>query len=507
MHNQVSATSDRASPAGTVSYSELARHHTYDDAWISIHGRVYDITDYIDLHPFGDTFRANLGTECGGIFSSSHLNTNVEKHLQSDRFLQRSGIIFIGYLDASDDDLHPDNGTPYLNRIIYKDLSQDAFWIDLKTQVKRALDQRGESVHYRPSEAIAYILYYATIYLGLSYLTWVYASFSAALLLGFHMLCAVANISHMATHFGFSRSRWVDFIAEQFFDLGGMSWLEWQIEHQSHHSQPHSPIDQQTNQYDQTLATRIHRYTQRKGHHRYQRLYFWLAVSPYLLLRAVTTSLWMIRNREFVRHWYEAAGHIVARALFIGPVIYCAAIHGPWTAIGLFLLYALAYSHSAFILLYNDHEATHEFLGKDPSVAAHHYQISWPEAQVRTSSNWYPTNWILRFIEFHYGYFNYHIEHHLFPAFKPRLLKRISPIVRRVCEKHGVPYVSTTFAQVQRSLYEHLVKLGSPDPPRRAAARRAYDPRDPRDPRGPRGPRGRRRSSQQDPAISPEEAE
>jgi fatty acid desaturase len=125
-------------------------------------------------------------------------------------------------------------------------------------------------------------------------------------------------------------------------------------------------------------------------------------------------------------------------------------------------VYSIAYSQTAFILLFNDHEETHALLGETEDVGGFHRKMSWAEVQVRTSSNWYPTNWLLSFIEFHYGYFNYHIEHHLFPTFKPSLLKKISPVVESVCGKHNIPYISTPFLEVQKSLQEHLAKLGLP---------------------------------------------
>jgi linoleoyl-CoA desaturase len=446
----------------TVTYAELAKHCSYSDAWISINGTVYDITRFVSKHPFGDTFRGSLGTECGGLFSSSHMNTNVEKWIQDAGFLARNGITVIGTLDPSGDRLRSGNATRYLNRIVYKSTRDDPFWLELKTRVRAYLQERGESLHYGSGEAVAYILYYAIIYVALSYLTWVSGSMLAALLLGLHMLCAVANISHMATHFGFVRNRWLNFTAEQFFDLGGMSWLEWQVEHQTHHNQPHSSIDEQTNQYDGKVATRIHHYVERKRHHRYQHLYFWAAVSPYLVFRFIMTSVWLYRNGAFVRHRYEVAAHVLARLAFLGQVVYCARLHGIWPAAGLFLLYALAYSHAAFLLLYNNYEDTHNVLSLTESIDAHHHTASWAEVQVRASSNWYPTNWFLSFVQFHYGYFNFHIEHHLFPALKPALLRKVSPIVKEVCEKHGIPYISTTFWQVQRSLYRHLTKLGAP---------------------------------------------
>jgi len=36
-----------------ISMEEVARHNKPDDAWIVLHGRVYDITNYIPKHPGG----------------------------------------------------------------------------------------------------------------------------------------------------------------------------------------------------------------------------------------------------------------------------------------------------------------------------------------------------------------------------------------------------------------------------------------------------------------------
>ena len=96
-----------------ISYEELKTHSTYADSWISTNGIVYDITHFIHKHPFGDTFRGHLGTECGGLFSSAHLNTNVDKLILSNAFLSKYNISIVGHLDASDDRLSKGNCNPF----------------------------------------------------------------------------------------------------------------------------------------------------------------------------------------------------------------------------------------------------------------------------------------------------------------------------------------------------------------------------------------------------------
>lgn len=445
-----------------ITYEELKQHSTYSDAWLSINGVVYDITRFIEKHPFGDTFRGHLGTECGGLFSSAHINTNVEALIKNDSFLRKNEIQVVGRLDVSGDHLHRANRSPFLDRIVYKETEKDKFWQDLKTGVASYLRDNNETTRYSFGEGALFIAYYLCIYLCLSYLTWIQGSCLASVLLGVHVICMLANISHMATHSGFTESALLDYIAMHLFDLSGMSGLEWQITHQTHHNQPHSSIDHQTNTY-RFIGVRIHKYMKYRSHHQYQYIYFWLAVSFYLLLKMVLTTLWIFVYREFIRHKYDIVVHLFAKGILLMQVLYCVHIHGFWMAITIFALYLTTTSQLAFILLFNDHKENHNILGEVEDVSYFQERMSWAEVQVRTSGNWYPTNWLLAFVEFHYGYFNYHIEHHLFPTLKPRLLKKISPIVQSVCIKHGIPYISTPFLEVQKSLQEHLSKMSQED--------------------------------------------
>ncbi|MBP0020955.1 MAG: fatty acid desaturase [Cyanobacteria bacterium SBLK] len=442
-----------------ISYKELKKHSSYSDAWIAINGIVYDITDFIDRHPFGDTFRGNLGTDCSGLFSSAHINTNVEELIKSEDFLKKNHIKLIGFLDVNRDFLHKESDGRYLDRIVYQEIDKDEFWLELKTKVKEYLQENNESIHYSTSEGILYLLYYGILFLILSYLTWIQGSIFTAILLGFQMVCACAGVSHIVAHFGFTKNKLLNFLSLHFMDLSGFSWLEWQIIHQTHHNQPHSSIDHQTNQY---APLRIHQYVKYQNYHGHQHISFWLGLIMYHFRAFFMSTVWLIQNPEFLRHRYEIFGHILAKLIVFCLVGYSMYLHGFSHGMILFSIFSISFSYSAFLLLYNNHEETHHVLALNEDINGYHHQFSWAKTQVKTSGDWYPTNWILSFIEFNYGYFNYHIEHHLFPTFKPRLLKKIAPIVKSICHKHGVPYIATTYIEVQKSFQRHITKMSLP---------------------------------------------
>ena len=53
--------------------------------------------------------------------------------------------------------------------------------------------------------------------------------------------------------------------------------------------------------------------------------------------------------------------------------------------------------------------------------------------------------------DFLHGWLNYQIEHHLWPDLSMLSYQRSAPMVRAICEKHGVPYV-------QQNVFRRLKK-------------------------------------------------
>ena len=61
-----------------VTLEELAKHKTFDDAWIGFNGKVYDMTFYLGKHPGGDIIKAGFGKDATKLFNKYHQWVNAD---------------------------------------------------------------------------------------------------------------------------------------------------------------------------------------------------------------------------------------------------------------------------------------------------------------------------------------------------------------------------------------------------------------------------------------------
>ena len=80
-------------PLRPISPEEIAQHASVHDAWISLHGKVYNITPYLHYHPGGvDIFKPCLGGDASALFDKYHRWVNTQGLI---------GVLQLGYLDES----------------------------------------------------------------------------------------------------------------------------------------------------------------------------------------------------------------------------------------------------------------------------------------------------------------------------------------------------------------------------------------------------------------------
>ncbi|KAG5858946.1 cytochrome b5-like heme/steroid binding domain-containing protein [Encephalitozoon hellem] len=74
----------RAPSFRTFTVEEVSRHDKVDDCWIIMDGVVYDVTDFLRLHPGGiDVIMKHAGRDCTDAFNKAHPHVNKELLLGS----------------------------------------------------------------------------------------------------------------------------------------------------------------------------------------------------------------------------------------------------------------------------------------------------------------------------------------------------------------------------------------------------------------------------------------
>lgn len=67
---------------GTFTVEEVSKHNKPEDCWVIMEGMVYDITDFLKLHPGGaDTIMKYAGKDCTDAFNKAHSYVNKDELL------------------------------------------------------------------------------------------------------------------------------------------------------------------------------------------------------------------------------------------------------------------------------------------------------------------------------------------------------------------------------------------------------------------------------------------
>ncbi|KAG0679784.1 Cytochrome b2, mitochondrial precursor [Pichia californica] len=71
-----------------ISVEEFIKHNKADDCWITVNGNVYDLTDFIEMHPGGTTpLIQNAGHDATVLYNKIHPKGTIENFLPKDKQL------------------------------------------------------------------------------------------------------------------------------------------------------------------------------------------------------------------------------------------------------------------------------------------------------------------------------------------------------------------------------------------------------------------------------------
>ena len=106
-------------------------------------------------------------------------------------------------------------------------------------------------------------------------------------------------------------------------------------------------------------------------------------------------------------------------------------------------------------------------------LLGNHYTKPWNTVNAATEANYFVWQVLctqdfdcFQWARWYYGGLNYHYSHHLFPTLPREYFHLTTPHIKRLCEKHGLPFVEirfiegvvemvTNFSEVRRELVKH----------------------------------------------------
>ena len=421
----------------TYTAEEIMKHNTRDDIWISIDGKVFDVTKFLKSHPGGSTpMLALAGRDATDAFANYHPSTTYEKYLPA---------FYIG--EVADYKV-----TPFVagHRAIRQQLlSEGLFETD-------------------PSYYIKYTIWLVSIFTAAVGCV-VFGSSMMVRMLGALFIALfwqqVAFLGHDVGHNAITHVRHTDsrmgiFIGNVSQGIA-MAWWKWS--HNLHHVTTNSiDLDPDIQHmpfiavgmkvfdfyrekfHPSVFADSIARYLVSKQH-----------ILFYPIMLSVARFNLYIQSYIFLLTWPE---HIHMRVYeIIGQFVFMA-----WYSLLVSCLPTTAervifvlLSHSAAGVLHIQIVLSHFAMPTYRGQAYNGEKDEWFHMQIATSLNIRTP----RLLDWVHGGLHFQVEHHLYPRLPRHNLRYASKLVRAYAAKHGIKYSLMNFFEANADLVRSLKEV------------------------------------------------
>jgi len=398
-----------------------------DYLW-TVHGKDYDLRDFVDRHPGGkEAIELGRGRDCSAMFESYHPFTEQHRIV-----LQKYELV---------------NGKSNGPRT-EKGSDLDPFYETLKERVANALRENGLDPNLDRastlSRAAYYVLILSCLIVSASY--HVRGSIRGAFLFAvFGWL--IGALGHDGGHFAVSCRPFVNDLS-----LWGISLLcnpvMWQHQHTYAHHSHTNDYDHDPDLHHFTVFLRVHRRFKHDKIYGLQRntVFVFFAYAFVVFGTCIKIPLGMIKTGTLygIVEWTDGKRPLRAfmmlahYALYIGTILIAPFFSGrPWYVALLAGVTHMATSGILFAIFSQINHLNEHSIETDGSCDL--VKTSWAANQVVTSNNFATRSFAWHVLS---NGLNLQIEHHLFPGLNHCHLHLIAPTVRQTCEEFGVPYKS-----------------------------------------------------------------
>ncbi|KAF3439936.1 hypothetical protein FNV43_RR18214 [Rhamnella rubrinervis] len=426
-----------------ITAEELKKHNMPGDLWISIQGKVYDVSDWAKDHPGGDIPLLNLaGQDVTDAFIAYHPGTAWQ-------YLSKFSTGF------------------YLKDFQVSDVSKDYRRLASEFSKLGLFDKKGHGVMY---SLISVAIMLSLVFYGVLKSESVLVHMGCAVLLGLLWMQS-AYVGHDSGHYQIMPTRGITKFTQLIAGncLTGISIAWWKWTHNAHHIScnsldydpdlQHIPVFAVSSRFFTSLTSCF--YGRKLTFDRlarffvsYQHVTFYPIMIVARINLYVQTFLLLFSKRPIPDRALNIVGIFVFWAWFPLLVSYLPT----WNERVLFVLVSFTVTSLQHIQFCLNHFSADVYVGP-PSGN------DWFEKQTGGTLDISCSTWM----DWFFGGLQFQLEHHLFPRLPRCQLRKISPVVQDLCKKHNLPYRSLTFWEANLSTLRTL----------RTAALQARDAVDP----------------------------
>lgn len=417
-------------PRPEFSWEEVKKHDNRTDRWLVIDGEVYDITRWASKHPGGSRVITHYaGQDATEAFNAFHNDPEfARKYMKA---------LHIGSL-KKEEAVIPDVRKDFLN------LRQTAEKMGLfKPSVTFFSAVVG---HILMFEVLAYLTLW---YYGTGWIPWIVSVLCYTIVQG-----QASWTQHDFGHLSVFKNTRLNHLLHLFLmnQIKGAASDWWNHLHYQHHAKPNVMGKDPDVRVDAVFVVgdkmpeMVAKKNKKSMPYNFQHRY-WFLIGPPLLF-PIYFQIMIFRHSIVRRKWLD---FIWMMSFYIKLFFLYSPMLGVFGAIKYYFVVRCLESHWFVWVSQSNHI---------PMEIDTDQERPWVPLQLHATCNVEKS----AFNDWFTGHLNFQIEHHLFPTMPRHNLYKIAPLVKSLCQKHGIPYEVKTlygaFADIVRSL-KHSGELWS----------------------------------------------